>query len=399
MQNLLDLPPFASEGEGVVHVLVECPAGSANKYDYDEALGALILDRPIHSALRYPGDYGCVPGTLSEDGDALDAIVLAQNPTLPGCIVRARVLGVLRMEDEDGPDPKLVCVPARDPRTADYASVEDLPAHTRAELEHFFTRIKDLEPEKWARVAGYESRRAALEVVREAGRRAAGRDPTARGDLGASSRSAGHPPERGDLASASAPPRDYRPGEKPPRRGPSATGVARFSPLGCISGRFQPFHAEHLAYAIGALARCDLLYIGITNPDSASIQADEASDHRHTNEANPFPYHRRAEMIRAALIEAGVPSDRFRIVPLPLHHPERIPAYVPTEAIHWITVYDEEPWGDRKLGLLRDAGYEAEILWRRPTKGMTSTQVRGRLERGEDLGDLVPPAVQALLTD
>ena len=174
MRNLLDLPPFANEDDGVVHVLVECPAGSPNKYDYDEALGALVLDRPIHSALRYPGDYGCVPGTLSEDGDALDAIVLARNPTFPGCLVRARVLGVLRMEDEDGPDPKLVCVPARDPRAAEYQSILDLPAHTRAELEHFFARIKDLEPHKWAKVTGYENRGAAREVVRQAARRAAG---------------------------------------------------------------------------------------------------------------------------------------------------------------------------------------------------------------------------------
>lgn len=366
MRNLLDLPPFASEDDGVVHVLVESPAGSPNKYDYDEDLGALVLDRPIHSALCYPGDYGCVPGTLSEDGDALDAIVLARNATLPGCIVRARVLGVLRMEDEDGPDPKLVCVPARDPRTADLADIEDLPAHTRAELEHFFTRIKDLEPEKWARVAGFESRGAALEVVREAARRAA-----ARAD---------------------------RPREAPPQRDASSSGDGlRFAPRGCISGRFQPFHAEHLAYAIGALARCDVLYVGITNPDSDSVQADEASDHRHTDEANPYPFHLRSEMVRRALLEAGVPPERFRIVPLPLHHGQRIQAYVPRDAVHWITVYDEEPWGERKLVLLREAGYQAEILWRRPKKGITSTQVRGLLAHGEDLGDLVPPAVKALL--
>lgn len=392
MPNLLDLPPFADEDAGIVHVLVESPAGSPNKYDYDEALGALILDRPIHSALRYPGDYGCVPGTLSEDGDALDAIVLAQNPTVPGCVVRSRVLGVLRMEDEDGPDPKLVCVPARDPRTADFHSIEDLPAHTRAELEHFFTRIKDLEPEKWARVAGYESRRAALDVVREAAQRAAQRSP---GGPKASKKP--RPPKKGDLAPAGVPARDHRPGVPAPRRGPTATGGARFSPLGCVSGRFQPFHAEHLAYAIGALARCERLYVGITNPDPDAVRADQASGHRHTDAANPYPFHFRAEMIRAALLEAGVAEERFRIVPLSLHHPDRIRAYIPAQAIHWITVYDEEPWGDRKLTLLREAGYQAEILWRRPTKGMTSTQVRQRLQDGEDLGDLVPPAVKDLL--
>ena len=106
-----------------------------------------------------------VPDTLSEDGDPTDVVLLIGEPTVPGCRVEARVVGVLYMEDEAGVDPKLLCVAARDPRAAQVRDLTDLPGHLLRELEHFFTRIKDLELDKWARVDGFGSRSEALEIL------------------------------------------------------------------------------------------------------------------------------------------------------------------------------------------------------------------------------------------
>jgi inorganic pyrophosphatase len=160
------LTTFFSEGEGIVWVVVETPAESQNKYDFAPELNALILDRPIHSSLRYPFDYGFVPSTLAEDGDPVDAVVMIAQPTFPGCLVRARLVGVMDMEDEAGRDEKVICVPFRDPRTAHISDIKDIGAHHLREMEHFFIHIKDLEKDKWAKVNGFRGKCEALEVVR-----------------------------------------------------------------------------------------------------------------------------------------------------------------------------------------------------------------------------------------
>lgn len=163
--NVVSLGPFFDQASGVVNVVVETPAGSQNKYDYDPQIGRFVLDRPIHSSLRYPFDYGFIPGTHAGDGDPLDAALVLNQSTFPGCVVHARVVGVMDMEDEDGRDHKLICVAATDPRMAHVQDVNQLPPHLLKEMEHFFIHIKDLEKQKWARVHGFRDRQSGLEVL------------------------------------------------------------------------------------------------------------------------------------------------------------------------------------------------------------------------------------------
>ncbi len=151
-----------------VNVIIEVPAGGEPvKYEFDKASGALFVDRILHTPKRYPANYGFVPHTLCGDGDPLDALVVARSPFLAGCVVRARPIAVLYLEDEHGGDEKLVCVP--DTKTFPYYTnvreKEDLPDIVFAQIEHFFTHYKDLEPEKWVRVGRWGSAEEARAVV------------------------------------------------------------------------------------------------------------------------------------------------------------------------------------------------------------------------------------------
>lgn len=165
------LPAFAEEARGLVHVVVETPAGSQNKYDWDPETGFFVLDRPIHSALRYPFDYGFIPGTMGGDGDAVDAVLLIRQPTFPGCLVVARIVGLMKMRDEKGEDDKVLCVADRDPRARGCEDLGDLPPHWLREIEHFFIHIKDLEKDRWAEVEAFHGREQGLACVREGERR------------------------------------------------------------------------------------------------------------------------------------------------------------------------------------------------------------------------------------
>ena len=150
-----------------VEVFVEVPMGSRNKYEYDEVRGAFVLDRMLFSAVRYPGDYGYVPGTLARDGDHLDALVVLGEPTFPGCLIRGRVVGMLDMSDDKGPDEKILCVPDTDPRWRHLTDLADVPTHLLDEIAHFFSIYKDLE-RKSVEVRGWLDRQAALTTVEEA---------------------------------------------------------------------------------------------------------------------------------------------------------------------------------------------------------------------------------------
>ena len=150
-----------SEGERTIDVVVEIPRGSRNKYELDHATGHIHLDRRLFSATVYPADYGFIPDTLGEDGDPLDALVLLDDPTFPGCWVAARPVGVFWMEDDKGPDAKVICVPAGDYRWADVREIDDVPEPLRAEIEHFFNVYKMLEPGKHSTTRGYEGTDAA----------------------------------------------------------------------------------------------------------------------------------------------------------------------------------------------------------------------------------------------
>lgn len=129
----------------VIHVIVEIPKGSRNKYEYHKDTGAFKLDRVLYSAVHYPGDYGFIPQTYYDDGDPLDVLVVTNLPTFTGCIVEARPIGMFRMTDREEPDDKILAVLHYDPFFADIASYTDLPAHYLKEVEHFFTVYKDLE--------------------------------------------------------------------------------------------------------------------------------------------------------------------------------------------------------------------------------------------------------------
>jgi inorganic pyrophosphatase len=126
-------------------VTIEIPRGSRNKYEYDPALDAIVLDRRLFTSTVYPADYGFVDGTLAEDGDPLDALVLVGDPTFPGCRIRVRAVAVFRMRDEKGPDDKLICVPLAEPLFRDVRDVGDVLPAFRDEIEHFFRRYKELE--------------------------------------------------------------------------------------------------------------------------------------------------------------------------------------------------------------------------------------------------------------
>ncbi|HVT77746.1 MAG TPA: inorganic diphosphatase [Acidimicrobiales bacterium] len=153
-----------------IDVVVEIPRGSRNKYEYDHERHVMRLDRRLFTATAYPADYGFIPDTLSEDGDPLDAMVVLDDPTFPGCWVNARPVGVFWMTDDKGPDAKILCVPAHDPRWHDVADLEGLPPFLTDEISHFFDVYKELEPGKSTSVRGWEGAAAAwieIESCRE----------------------------------------------------------------------------------------------------------------------------------------------------------------------------------------------------------------------------------------
>lgn len=148
----------------VTEVFVEVPMGSKNKYEYDHERETFHLDRMLFTAVRFPGDYGFLPQTLARDGDALDAIVILGEPTFPGCRIDARVVGMLDMKDDQGPDEKILCVPDRDPRWRHLNQLADVPEHLLDEIAHFFSIYKDLE-QKAVVVHGWRDRERAAETV------------------------------------------------------------------------------------------------------------------------------------------------------------------------------------------------------------------------------------------
>ena len=147
-----------------LHVLVEIPKGSRNKYEYDEELKAIKLDRYLFSSVVYPTDYGYVPDTCAEDGDPLDVLVCLTEPTFPGCFIEVKAIALFRMEDDKGIDDKVLCVPLSDPSWNTLETLDDVPDQLRDEIAHFFSVYKDLEQKK-VNVDGWYSREDALEEI------------------------------------------------------------------------------------------------------------------------------------------------------------------------------------------------------------------------------------------
>src|ERR1700737_2238779 len=125
-----------------LHCLVEIPKGSRNKYEWDEELKAIKLDRFLFSSVVYPTDYGFIPNTIGEDGDPLDAMVCVSEPTFPGCLIPVKAIALFRMSDDKGQDDKILCVPRQDPNWNGLEELDDMPSQLRDEISHFFSIYK-----------------------------------------------------------------------------------------------------------------------------------------------------------------------------------------------------------------------------------------------------------------
>ena len=152
-------------------VTIEIPKGERNKYEVDHKTGRIKLDRTLFTATQYPADYGFIDDTLGQDGDPLDVMVLVQEPTFPGCLIRCRAIGMFRMTDEKGRDDKVLCVPSTDPRLEHIRDINHVPKFDRLEIQHFFEVYKDLEPGKSVEGAEWVGRAEAEEEVRASFRR------------------------------------------------------------------------------------------------------------------------------------------------------------------------------------------------------------------------------------
>ena len=154
-----------------INVIVEVPIGGEPiKYELDKAAGTLVVDRFLYTPMRYPGNYGFVPHTLSADGDPIDVLIANTRPILPGAVINVRPVGVLNMTDESGGDEKIIGVPSTKltQRYVDIRNYTDLPRITLEQIQHFFEHYKDLEPGKWVKIAGWGDAGSAQQCIQQA---------------------------------------------------------------------------------------------------------------------------------------------------------------------------------------------------------------------------------------
>ena len=167
----LDAISIGDDPPDTVNVIIEVPVGGQPiKYEMDKNAGTLIVDRFLYTPMAYPGNYGFVPHTLSEDGDPIDVLICNTRELMPGCVISVRPVGVLIMEDNAGQDEKILAVPSRSvtkryDRIDDYS---DLPEITLQQIEHFFEHYKDLEPGKWVRIGDWQDANTARRYISEA---------------------------------------------------------------------------------------------------------------------------------------------------------------------------------------------------------------------------------------
>lgn len=166
----LESLPIGEDAPEVVNVIVEVPAGSRNKYEYEPEMGVIMRDRVLPGNIRYPADYGFVPSTISTDGEPLDIMVAAYDPVFSGCMLRARVIGALDMSGEEGIEPNIFAVPDGDPRFEDISTLEDLPEQNLREIEQFFIAFKRLEGDEEAEASGWRGLEETLETIRDGSR-------------------------------------------------------------------------------------------------------------------------------------------------------------------------------------------------------------------------------------
>jgi nicotinamide-nucleotide adenylyltransferase len=164
---------------------------------------------------------------------------------------------------------------------------------------------------------------------------------------------------------------------------------------GMVHGRFQPFHRGHLEYLKGAAARCEEVFVGITNPDPERIRPEASDPLRHLPESNPFTYVERLLMVKAAALDAQIDLSRLHVIPFPVNEPELWRAYVPEDVVQFIRLFSD--WGGTKLERLRDAGYEVVVLDEGSAKEISGADVRAALREGGDWESLVPKGVADVL--
>ncbi|MFW6003311.1 MAG: inorganic diphosphatase [Halanaeroarchaeum sp.] len=168
MANLWEDIETGPDAPETIYAVIECLKGERNKYEYDKDIPAVVLDRVLHSNVHYPYDYGFIPQSYYDDGDPFDVMVLVEDQTFPGCIIEARPIALMRMDDDGEQDDKVIAVPEEDPRFDHMVDVEDIPEQTRAEIAEFFETYKNLEPGKQTETLGWEDKQTALDAIEHA---------------------------------------------------------------------------------------------------------------------------------------------------------------------------------------------------------------------------------------
>ena len=166
----LESVPVGEDAPEVVTVVVEVPVGSRNRYEYQPEFGLISRDRVLPGGVRYPTDYGFIPSTVTDDGEPLDVMVAAYDPVFPGCVLRARPVGVLDATDGSGADRTILAVPGDDPRFADIRELDDLSGENLREIEQFYVTYKQLEGDEEAEIHGWLSKEEAQEIIHESAR-------------------------------------------------------------------------------------------------------------------------------------------------------------------------------------------------------------------------------------
>ncbi len=168
--NIKQLSAGENPQEGQINVLIEIPKDSSIKYELDKESGIIFVDRFLHTAMKFPTNYGFVPNTQADDGDPLDVMVLSEYSVAPGTVIPSVVIGMLEMEDEAGIDTKILAVPEMkiDPFFGEYKDITDIPQAIKNKLKHFYENYKSLEPGKWVKLKEWKNKQTALEAVRKA---------------------------------------------------------------------------------------------------------------------------------------------------------------------------------------------------------------------------------------
>lgn len=167
-ENLLHSLPVGPNPPKEVYCVVEIPTGGSNKYEYSREHGVFILDRVLYEAVFYPTEYGFIPQTWDDDNDPLDIMVTLTFPTFPGCVIIARPVGVLKVEDTGKQDSKIIAVPRDDPRFAHIKDLSDFDPHFQKEVENFWQNYAELQESKKIKILGWSKAKAAREMIKKA---------------------------------------------------------------------------------------------------------------------------------------------------------------------------------------------------------------------------------------